>query len=370
MRIGITAKIDENFNPWLDERNQLAINLCLLLADSNIVDNISIVNLNNNLKIDHEFIVQEKINVIRPNEVIHKIDMIICLNDEIDKSQLSYFRHLGKKLILIITEDAYYNACENSIFEPICNKTFNNFNEVWIFQDNLKYVNFISSLYKCSVKVIPLIWSSWAINYRIREIRKHGLKYSYENKKIETSELKVLINEKNDSTSRSCFKKILAVENYYRGGGHFDKLYILNTENILKHKTFVHLIKSLTTYRNSKLVLDGKNDLPGYISKNGIDLIICGGNSLNQYYSIVEAAYGGYVVLHSALEFHKLGDDFYYNEDNIYEISEKITNYNMNEKHIERGRIFSDNLVWNVNTENISNKIIYESLLLKIQGET
>lgn len=260
------------------------------------------------------------------------LDLIITMGTEIHNETIKKYKSSpNKKLISYRCGNTYILDMERALFNPNYDSWFvfeTAYDEIWyVPQQHENNEGLYKTLHRTNAIPVPFLWHyEYIKNYALQiqsEFREGKFKkgYGYDSTK-QTKTIGIL--EPNLNIIKYCLIPTLITEECYRtdvGKSKIQKLLIGTSGRLMKHETFLSVLRHLDIYNDGKIV--SANRLPtAYILSQHIDIIVshqlC--NPLNYLY--MDVAYMGYPVLHNAWMCKDIG--YYYEKSDVRDGSEKL----------------------------------------------
>ena len=151
------------------------------------------------------------------NIAVNSVNIIICIGSEFhEEKDILFLKSLGIKLIKQICNDELTITQENIIFDKnggiLFFKNMNLYDEIWIFPMHLHLKEFIETINKNKVIIVPYLWSPEIINKYI-EIKNIDIKFEYNNNIRDN--FFFFIKDNNDSVNNNCIIPLTIMENYF-----------------------------------------------------------------------------------------------------------------------------------------------------------
>lgn len=296
---------------------------------------------------------------------VNNINIIICIGSEFhEQKDILFLKSLGIKLIKQICNDELTITQENIIFDKNSNITFfknmNLYDQIWIFPMHLHLKEFIETINRNKVIVVPYLWCPEIINKYI-EIKNIDIRFEYNNNMKDN--FFFLIQDNNESTNSNCIIPLTIMEDYFykmKNKVNFKKIFLFNSK---KNKSFDNFLDNLIIHKNSRIEFYPKVsilDVLDNLKKKGIPIIPITNQKLNEFdFSSFELLYLGYPIIHNLSNNDEYG--LYYSDSNIFNASQHISSLTSGEKNY-KSNIYKDKL-YTYSPDNKKNISKYKEIL-------
>ena len=255
------------------------------------------------------------IPVLRPDQAADHVDVVIELAQGLDVSWLDYLRARGKKVVGYIATQAYCEWVEPTVFDRLGYVARpDRYDAVWVVPQAQSLMQMLRALHRCPCQSAPFLWSPLFLEQRIAGFRQQGLQFGYVPRGLDEQGrrpgLRPVIAELNNSVSRACTIPMLACEEAYRAEPlSIEMMSVLHSLHMKSHETLLHLVHSLSLFRERKAALLGLHDTVGLLAQQA-NAVVSHQWMHEQSYTDLEALYGNYPLVHNANWIQDIG--YYY----------------------------------------------------------
>lgn len=334
MNIGITIGLrQENESMWI---NGIKLNAVLLanalqaIGKHNvyIVDTSGIVKDLTKVNWDHE-----KFPVKTLADAFTTTDIMITLGTSFPENIIKKFKAQGPnhRIIKYMCGNSYVIEMERSIFQTGDDLGIAPWDigadEVWyVPQQGYQNHNYYKTIFRTDkVRPVPFVWDPMFLVKELAVYKKtnRNLPIYEPNKKQEDKKISVF--EPNMNVVKYSMIPILAVEEIYRRGVKFNKMFIASGKKLLKNSYFKSMITTLDIIKNNKkepkIQFTSRYPVAHYLSET-TDVVLSHQweNPLN--YSYLDVMFFGFPLVHNAPMIKDAG--YYYEDFNIDMASEKL----------------------------------------------
>jgi len=331
MNIGITIGLrEENESMWINGIKLNAILLANALKqigkhDIYIVDTSTAVKDLTKVRWDHI-----KFPVIKLQEAVKKVDLMITLGTSFPTETMEYFKSLGpnKRIVKYMCGNSYVIEMERSIFKSDSAGLAPwdvGADEIWyVPQQGYQNHHYYKTIFRTDkVYPVPFVWDPMFLHSEISIYKELGRKLPVYNPNVPQEAKKLSVFEPNMNVVKFAMIPILAAEEVHRRGINFDKMYIASGKKLLQNEYFMSMIKTLEVVKNTppKLQFTSRYPVCHYLSET-TDIVISHQweNPLN--YSYLDVMYLGYPLVHNADMIQDAG--YYYPDFNITEAANQL----------------------------------------------
>lgn len=331
MNIGITIGLrEENESMWINGIKLNAILLANALKqigkyDIYIVDTSNTVEDLTKVRWDHN-----RFPVIKLQEAVKKIDLMITLGTSFPTETMEYFKNLGpnKRIVKYMCGNSYVIEMERAIFAADSAGLAPwdvGADQVWyVPQQGYQNHEYYKTIFRTDkVYPVPFVWDPMFLNTEIAIYKELGRKLPIYNPNVPQAQKKLSVFEPNMNVVKYSMIPILAAEQVHRRGVEFDKMYIASGKKLLANEYFMSMMKTLDVVKNNppKLQFTSRYPVCHYLSET-TDIVVSHQweNPLN--YSYLDVMYLGYPLVHNADMIQDGG--YYYPDFNIGEAANQL----------------------------------------------
>lgn len=313
--VGITIGAMQSGSIWDSGLNQNLAFLVMLLREIDVVGEVFLLNggpmdqMPGGMQFDA---IDAKL--VRPNDVTHRLDVVIEMGVNIQLEWMRHVRAVGAKIVTFYVGHSYTGQAEGPIFGKISGATFIDtpYHELWTLPHHQKAsAPMLRTVGRVPVHEVPYLWSPLFVQRHIEESARAGHVFGFDPRPDEP--WRIAIFEPNISVVKSCFIPMLACDHAYRlDRGAIASMMVMNSVGMKEHPTFNQFAAHLDLTRDSKASYEPRLAFVECMAVYRIDAVVahqweCGLN--NSYY---DALYGGYPLIHNSEFLQRDGVGFYY----------------------------------------------------------
>jgi len=334
MNIGITIGLQsENESMWI---NGIKLNAILLANALMQIDGHNVYIIDTSNKVEDLTKVQwdyKKFPVKRLSDVFKTTDIMITLGTSFPASIIEKFKAQGpnKRVVKYMCGNSYVIEMERAIF-----KTGNDLgeapwdpgaDEIWyVPQQGYQNEHYYKTIFRTDkVYPVPFVWDPMFLIQELARYKKANRKLPIYNPSRPQAEKRICTFEPNMNVVKYAMIPILAVEQIYRRGVEFNKMYIASGKKLLKNSYFMSQIKYLDVVKNNpltpKLQFTSRYPVAHYLAET-TDIVLAHQweNPLN--YSYLDVMFMGYPLVHNADMIKDAG--YYYPDFNIESAADQL----------------------------------------------
>jgi hypothetical protein len=315
INVGISIGAMESGSIWDSGLNQNLAFLVMLLREIDIVGDVFLLNggpmdrMPDSMRFD-----AIDAPLVRPNDVTHRLDVVIEMGVNIQMEWMRHVRALGTKIVTFYVGHSYTGQAEGPIFGKVTGATFiaTPYHELWTLPHHQKAsAPMLRTISRVPVHEVPYLWSPLFVQRHVEETARGGHVFGFDPKP--GAPWRVAIFEPNISVVKNCFIPMLACEHAYRvDRGSIGHMMVMNSTGMKDHPTFNQFAAHLDLTRDSKASYEPRLAFVECMAVYRMDAVVahqweCGLN--NSYY---DALYGGYPLIHNSEFMRDDGVGFYY----------------------------------------------------------
>lgn len=314
LKIAITTRDDGSI--WSNGLDQNIYFLYKMLEDMGYEPSLVSETKNSKILVDIPIV---KLNL----KNIDYFDIILEVAHPITEKLTNYFNSRGKPLISIKYGNSFMIDLEKYIMKDPkasistgVNIPFRN-REIWVSEQFYKFKDYIETLTRSTVKIIPYIWDSSIL-------RMNDNNFHMKDMKVERKDFsKIAIVEPNLNVLKNCIVPLSICEMAYdKDKDLIKEVFCFNAKELSKNNVFMNYIKYLNIHKDKISSYEGR--IPIYkIFKNNIAQTIVSTQFFNeQNYVYLETLFYKRLLVHNSPLFKDAG--VYYPEFDVNKGSDNL----------------------------------------------
>lgn len=325
MRIGVSIMTGDSQHVWNNGLVQNIYHFAQMLQSMPFVESVCLLNCGN--RDEHPAGLDEEgraIPLLSLAEAFDRIDVAIELGGAMDTEWLRRFRYRGGKVVLHMCGQPYVALIEPTVFKR--DGFFleaERFDEVWILAKDMVFAPMLETMYRCPIREVPYLWSPRFLEQTILRNEDGTRRFGYQIGSLRAGNVCPAIFEPNLSPIKMGLIPILICETIERRSPELiGRIMFHNTDRMMEHPSFVHLMQNLDIYKAGKCELTGRN----FFSHTMSDLknvVVSHQLHCPQNYLYLDALYGDYPLIHNSALFKDVG--YYYPDSDIAAGADALT---------------------------------------------
>lgn len=317
MNVGISIFTTPGASIWSSGLNQNLAFLVLLLRQCPKVGGIFLINGGDGDKLpDGMSEVLGNVPLVRPEDITHRVDVVIEMGAQLPQEWMRRVRALGVKLVLFVVGHTFAGAAENPMFGLTGGLTFTGipWDEVWILPQHAhSSASLLRTVARAPVHVLPHLWSPVFLQASIDRSGGAGPAFGFCPSAGGQTNWRVGIFEPNISVVKNCVVSMMACEQAYRSDPEsIELMMVMNSLHMKEHASFNSLAANFDLARDHKASFEPRIGFADCMASHRLNAVVshhweCGLNYL--YY---DALYGGYPLVHNSEFLQRDGVGFYY----------------------------------------------------------
>mgnify|MGYP003342117664 FL=1 len=264
-------------------------------------------------------------------------DIILEVAHPLSNKLTNYFNSSGKPLIAVKYGNNFMLDLEGFISsdpekqKSTCgiNLPFRN-RELWISEQFYKFKDYLTTLNRAEVKVIPYIWDSMIL-------RRFDDNFHLQKMFVEKEDFKkIAIVEPNINLLKNCIVPLAICNSaFLKDKNSIKEVYCLNSKHFEKNGTFMNYVKYLEIHNNKIATFENRHPLYKMFKENYANTIVSCQMLNEQNYVYAETIFYKRLLVHNSPLFKDVG--VYYSEFDVNDGSSKLLDgiYNFDQEKSE-----------------------------------
>ena len=320
MNIGISLPTPRDAPAWANDPHRHLVSRLMLLRKSPWVDTVHLLSAHETYVLPACMDVAGlgDLQVVRPQDVTHELDMVIELGGQLPVPWLRHVRALGARVVLFMVEQAHSALIESPIFGRASGALFNGafWDEIWILPQHARSsLALMRTLSRVPVHEVPQLWSSVGLEQQVALLRQRDLAFGFDpqSRCAPAPGWRVGIFDPNVSVTGNCFVSLLVCDYACRQDPDaVARVVVTNTEHMKDHPTFNRFAVFLDCTRQGKASYEPRLAFAECAAQFSLDAVVAhdweGG--LND--ACYDALYGGYPLVHNNDTLKRAGVGLHY----------------------------------------------------------
>ena len=312
MRIGVSIMTGEHQHVWSNGLVQNIYHFAKMLRKVPFVEEVFLLNCGD--KEHHPAGIDEEgraIPLVWPADVADTVDVAIELGGAVSVEWMRRLRRRGGKAVLHLCGQPYVAIVEPTVFKR--EGFFLNperFDEVWVLAKDMIFAPMMETMYRCPIRQVPYLWSPRFLEETYLRDEGGQPLFGYTPGSLRPGNVNPAIFEPNLSPIKMGLVPIMICEALERQRPDaIGRLIFHNTDRMMSHASFVHLMQNMKVYQNGKCELVAR-DYFAHAMGRGKNVVISHQINCPQNYLYLDALHGGYPLIHNSPMFKDLG--YYY----------------------------------------------------------
>lgn len=307
MNIGISVYATPGAHIWSSGLNQNLAFLVMLLRNCPEVDEIYLLNGGDGDELPESMSAAlAGIPLVRPQDVTHRLDMVIEMGAQLPLDWMQHVRALGVRLVLFLVGHSYAAAAENPMFGGKGGLTLTGipWHEIWMLPQHIATSGpMMRTLTRLPVFEVPHIWSPIYLDQCVATLRERGFHFGFDpaGRPAPHPGWRAAIFEPNISVVKNCVIPMLVCEQAYRlQADSLGLMMVMNSFHMKEHPTFNRFATHLKLTRDGKASYEPRLAFAECMAEHSMDVVVAHQWECGLNYAYYDALYGGYPLVHNS----------------------------------------------------------------------